>query len=179
MSHNAQVINGVEPDVLSQYANVAGRPLIAIGRGQTADYSTSGATSLAVNSYLRFYDTAPLNSITGATLNLGADATDWYDSVTLPAGLYFVRAYFGLLFSATGQAIFGLATGAIYIGARGIVGGAVNSSYDGGAFASALITLTTTSTIRLQLATVSNVAAIASQGNVPAEESWFLVEKLT
>jgi hypothetical protein len=32
--------------------------------------------------------------------------------------------------------------------------------------------------VSLRVYTATNVSAVASQGNVPAEESWFVVEKL-
>lgn len=175
MSHNAQVINGVEPNALSQYSGVIARPIVLIGRGLTAAYSTSGASDLSVNTNVRFYDTSPINSITGATLNGSAD---WYQSVTLPAGTFFIRAYFSVLFSATGLLELGLHTGSIYIGSRAVVGGTAGSTYDGGGFASTTITLASTTTIALRIASASNVSAIASQGNTPAQESWLLVERL-
>lgn len=174
MSHNAQVINGVEPNAQSQYAGITGRPLIIIGRGQASAYSNSGAPSLADGVNARFYDTSPINTIPNATLN---GANDWYQSVSLPAGTYFIRAYFSVLFSATGVVIIGLYNGASNIGSQARVGASATANYDGAGFASTSITLTVTTTISLRLISPTNVASIASQGTVPSTESWFIVEK--
>jgi hypothetical protein len=175
MSHNAQVINGVEPDALSQYAGVIGRPLILIGRGLADAYANSGASSIGTGANARFYDTAPINGITDATLN---GSGDWYESITLPAGTYFIRAYFSVLFSATGLMTIGLHNGSSYIGSQASIGGNVTSNYDGGGFASTSITLASSTTITLRIVSATNVSTIASQGNTPSQESWFVVERL-
>jgi hypothetical protein len=179
MSHNAQVINGVEPNVLSQYGEVSGRPLIIIGRGLSDVYSNSGAGGLGAGQNARFYDTAPINSISSATLNAASGGSSgWYESVTLPAGIYFIRAYFSILFSATGLLTSGLYNGSIFIGSQSNVGGTATSNSDGGGFASTTITLSTTTTISLRIVSSTNPSAVASQGTTPSQESWFLVEKL-
>lgn len=174
MSHNAQVINGVEPDVLSQYAGVPGRPMILIGRGESNAYANSGATSLGTGSTLYFYDSAPLNSITNATLT---GASGWYSSVTLPVGTYLIRGYFSALFSATGSLTSGFYAGG-YIGSQGMIGGSVNANYDGGGYASASVTITVSTTFSLRVYSSTNVSAVASQGTVPSQESWLIIEKL-
>lgn len=173
MSHNAFTVNGLEPDVNSAI-NVSLAAVIRIGQGQSDAYSNSGG-SLGVNSDLYFYDTAPLNSIVGATLN---GSNDWYSSVTLPAGQYLIRGYFSALFSATGQMAYKHQVGASAVGAGGYIGGTTNANYDGGSFASLGVTLASATTVSLRVYTSTNVSAVASQGNVPAEESWFIVEKL-
>lgn len=174
MSHNAFTINGVEPDVNSAISSAIAE-IIRIGQGQADAYANSGG-SLAVGSDLFFYDTAPLNSISGATLN---GSGNWYSSVTLPAGQYLIRGYFSALFSATGQMGFRFRVGASDIGNGGYIGGTTNANYDGGSFASLGLTLASSTTVSLRVHTATNVSAVASQGNVPAEESWLVVEKLS
>lgn len=173
MSHNAFTINGVEPDVNSAISSAIAA-IIRIGQGQADAYANSGG-SLAVGSDLFFYDTAPLNSISGATLN---GSGNWYSSVTLPAGQYLIRGYFSALFSATGQMAYKHQVGASAVGAGGYIGGTTNANYDGGSFASLGVTLASATTVSLRVYTSTNVSAVASQGNIPAEESWFIVEKL-
>jgi len=174
VSHNAFTINGVEPDVNSA-VNSAIAAIIRIGQGQSNAYSNSGGT-LASGSDLFFYDTAPFNTILGATLNgLG----DWYSSVTLPAGQYLIRSYFSALFSATGIMGFQHRVGGSSVGNGGYIGGTANANYDGGSFASIAVTLLSSTTVSLRCHLATNVSAVASQGNVPAEESWFVVEKLS
>lgn len=174
MSHNAFTVNGAEPDVNSAIS-VSLSALIRIGQGQADAYSNSGG-SLAVGSDLYFYDTAPLNTIAGATLN---GSSNWYSSVTLPAGQYLIRSYFSALFSATGLMGFRFLVGASNIGNIGYIGGTTTSNYDGGAFASIGVTLTSSTTISVRVVSATNVSAVASQGNVPAQESWLVVEKLS
>jgi len=174
VSHNAFTINGVEPDVNSA-VNSAIAAIIRIGQGQSDAYANSGGT-LVSGSDLFFYDRAPLNTILGASLN---GSGDWYSSVTLPAGQYLIRSYFSALFSATGIMGFQNRVGASVVGNGGYIGGTANANYDGGSFASISVTLLATTTVSLRCILASNVSAVASQGNVPAEESWFVVEKLS
>ena len=43
---------------------------ILLGQGEAAAYSTSGATSITnLNTAIHLYDTSPLNTISGATIN--------------------------------------------------------------------------------------------------------------
>lgn len=174
MSHNAFTVNGAEPDVNSAIAGSLSA-IIRIGQGQSNAYSNSGG-SLAVGSDLYFYDTAPLNNIAGASLN---GANNWYSSVTLPAGQYLMRGYFSALFSATGTLGFRFLVGATQKGSGAYIGGTTNVNYDGGSFASIGVSLTSSTTIGLRVYTATNVSAVASQGNVPAAESWLIVEKLS
>lgn len=174
MSHNAFTINGVEPDVNSAISGSLAA-VIRIGQGLSDAYSNSGG-ALASGSDLYFYDTAPINTIAGATLN---GANNWYSSVTLPAGRYLLRGYFSALFSATGTLGFRFLVGATQKGSGAYIGGTTNVNYDGGSFASLGVTLATSTTIAVRIHTVTNISAVASQGNVPAEESWLIVEKLS
>jgi hypothetical protein len=173
MSHNSFTINGGEPNANTEIT-VPANNVIRIGQGLSAAYSGSGG-SLAVGSDLFFYDSDPLNLIADATLN---GAGGWYSSVTLPAGKYLMRAYFSALFSATGIMGYRFRVASTEKGSGAYIGGTTNVSYDGGSFASIGLTLTSTTTISVRVHTATNVSAVASQGNVPAEESWLLVEKL-
>jgi len=174
VSHNAFTINGIEPDVNSAIS-AAIAAVIRIGQGQSAAYSSSGGT-LAAGSDLFFYDTAPLNTIDGASLN---GSGGWYSSVTLPAGSYLIRSYFSALFSATGIMGFQHRVGASSMGNGGYIGGTANANYDGGSFASIVATLASSTTVSLRCNLATNVSAVLAQGNIPAEESWFVVEKLS
>lgn len=173
MSHNTAVINDVEPNADSSYGVLVSPQVILIGRGESQAYSTSGGT-LTAGSVCRFYDSAPVNTITDATIT---GASDWHQSVTLPAGRYLIRAYFSAIFSASGSLGFGLFNGSSYIGGRAYIGGAVTAATDGASFASSLITITAPTTIDVRIYAVTNVASVASQGNVPSEESWLCIER--
>lgn len=173
MSHNAVLINSVEPSADSSYSVAVSPQTILIGRGEAQAYSTSGG-ALTSGSLCRFYDSAPLNTITNATLT---GSGGWYSSVTLPAGRYLIRAYFSALFSASGSLGFGLFSGSSYIGGRAYIGDAVTAATDGASFASSLITLTASTTIDVRIYSATNVAAVSSQGNIPSEESWVCIER--
>ena len=174
MSHNTQVINTIEPDALSNYTAVTSRPFILIGRGESDVYTNSGG-SLSAGSNTYFYDTAPVNSIVGASLS---GANDWYYAITLPVGSYFIRAFFSALFSATGSMRTGLHNGSVYVGSQAFIGGSTLSTYDGGGFASTTITITSPTTFSLKIVSSSNLSSVSAQGDVPAEESWMMVEKV-
>lgn len=175
MSHNASKINSVEPSAASTYSVPISPQMIMIGRGEADAYANSGQ-SLNLNSSCAFYDQAPINTITGASLT---GSGDWYYQIQLPAGRYVLRAYFSALFSASGALGFGLYNGSSYVGGRAYIGASVSASTDGASFASAAVTITTPTTFTVRIFSLSNVSAVASQGNIPAEESWLCIERQT
>lgn len=76
---------------------------ILLGQGESRDYNHSGASSVdALNTAIHLYDTSPLNTISGATINAVSGSTDWYDDITLPAGTYQVLSQVRFEFNGTG-----------------------------------------------------------------------------
>lgn len=177
MSHNTITLNSIEPDTLGAFTGFSvTRQAILIGRGYTNAYSTSPASSLGSGATLYFFDSDPLNGISDATIS---SSGGWVDSVTVPAGKYLIKAYFSVLFSASGAFEFVIKTGATQVGNSAVIGAATTAALDGARFAHVAINLATTTTISLAVVSASNVSAIASQGSVPAEESWMLIERLS
>lgn len=176
MSHNTITLNGIEPDVLSAFTAVsATRQAVLIGRGYTNAYSTSPASSLGANATLYFFDSSPINGIQDATIT---SSDGWVSQITLPAGRYLIKAYFSVLFSASGSFEFVLRAGATSVGNSAVIGAATSATLDGARFAHASVNLTVSTPISLSVVAASNVSSIASQGSVPAEESWILIERL-
>lgn len=175
MSHNAITVNNFEPSETGALSIGSGRQMIAIGRGSAVNYSASPASALTVDSTLYLYDASPINSVSGASITATGS---WIESITLPAGSYSLMGYFSVLFSATGSFEFGWWDGSAIVGNGAVVGATATSTLDGARIAMAGLTLTATTTFTLRVIAATNVSTIASQGTVPAAESWMLVERI-
>ena len=98
MSHNLYTLNSVGGDVGSYHGSSNG--FVYVGHGETATYPT-GFVHLAT---LEFYDTNPINTITGATFtSRSGSPANWYNGVTVPAGTYIVETYIHLQASGAGE----------------------------------------------------------------------------
>jgi hypothetical protein len=80
MSHNIISVDGALPNVKSEVTS--GIQFIQFGQGETP---SSPSIIIAVNQTFPFYDTAPINTIEGASIST---TNDVLDSITLPAGRY-------------------------------------------------------------------------------------------
>ena len=118
MSHNTIKVANQNPDAagnislgLGDLSNVTGTPsngtyliydgadfvntstatvtvqTIFLGEGASSVYPRT----LAASDEVCFYDTNPHNTISSATLNGLSGSADWYESVTLPTGTYYMR----------------------------------------------------------------------------------------
>ena len=92
MSHNIISVDSTTPDVNSTIQTVE---YIQFGRGESP---ASPSLSIAVGNVWPFYDTEPVNTIKGATLNI---TNDELDSIDLPAGKYLVWMNTGAAASGT------------------------------------------------------------------------------
>ena len=132
----------------------SGVDAIFIGAGETDNYPRT----LSAGDEVCFYDTNPYEGITGATLNLLSGETDWYESVTLPAGTYYFRGTLVGDFTASASPN---ATYRFRISTTnyGSFGAAYDDIASGGAYpyeSAAMITLSSSSTVYLRLDTVSS-----------------------
>lgn len=152
---------------------------LLIGQGESNAYSNSTTdTTISNGDILNFYDTAPKNTLSGASV-VNYLATDWITGVTLPAGTYWVLTTYRVEFSASGLLGFrwqtdagGNKTNIAYIGENfGGVAGTTSTI-------SAIINLSSSDTIELNASDVSNIDLIADQGNTPSEFSSALFIKL-
>ena len=158
---------------------------LLIGQGESNAYSNSTTdTTISNGDILNFYDTAPKNTLSGASV-VNYLATDWITGVTLPAGTYWVLTTYRVEFSASGLLGFrwqtdagGNKTNIAYIGESfGGVAGTTSTI-------SAIINLSSSDTIELNASDVSNIDLITApdgshpQGNTPSEFSSALFIKL-
>lgn len=150
--------NGTNYDTVST-ASVSVQ-CIFIGEGGADAYPRT----LVANEEVCFYSTTPYNSIASATLNTLSGQTDWYESVTLPAGTYYFRGTcIGDFTSSSSPNM----TYRFYNGSA--MDGAAGASYDsvasGGKYpyeATALFTLSASTTVYLNINTVTNANSTTS-----------------
>ena len=185
MSHNKIKVAGQEPDssgnitmTVSNLSDVTGTPSngtyliydgtnfvntstatvtvqsIFLGEGASSAYPRT----LANNEEVCFYDTNPHNTITSATLNGLSGSADWYESVTLPTGTYYMRGVCVGDFTSSSNPNMQYR---FYDGSA--LNGATGASYDdlasGGQFpyeSTALFSVSGSTTIELRITSVSN-----------------------
>ena len=88
MSHNLYTINNDGADVASYHG--ANKGIIYLGRGESANYGGSFAN----NEIYEWYDSDPINTISGASFTTVSRASGtWIQKITLPAGTYHIEAY--------------------------------------------------------------------------------------
>ena len=95
----SQWVNSTAPGGTGEY--------IQLGRGETYSSNYPFLVPSAANRIIYMYDTSPVNTITGATLNASGTA-DWYTSVTLPAGKYMFICQTNVNFSSSGYLVYQL-----------------------------------------------------------------------
>jgi hypothetical protein len=166
----AGYVNGAAPAGDMEY--------ILIGQGESAAYSTSAASSLAVGQSIEFYDTNPINTITGATLSNSTG--DWYNAVTLPVGKYWILTQTRVEFSASGYIVVQWKYSTSFKTSALVIGDNANS-YAGGASTTISSFTDITSTgqpIDFEIIAASNVDSVANQGNTIAEFTSCLIIKV-
>lgn len=171
MAHLLNTIDDAGANRLGEFSGSTTAQMIIIGRGESDAYSNSGATSLASGQVLRVYDTSPVNTITGATIT---SSNNWISAITLPTGFYIVRAFFGAVFTASGELQVNFNSQTSY----GSIGASAQARDNGAGITSGrMIVNLATSTIALYSRGATNVDTVANQGNTPAEESYIIIEK--
>jgi len=174
MSHNAITINSNEPSRVGAISASPAFPEIRIGGGALSDdYSNSGATALN-DSTLYFYDTSPVNNISGATIT---SSNNWVSSVTLPSGTYILEASFALSFSASGQFSFQWYDGTSSRGTRAQLGASLSHSTESvSPYATLCITTATSTTFSVKSTSGStNLNTVANQGTNNSEQSFIRI----
>lgn len=172
MSHNVTTFNANEPNRDSEVTAV--RPMILIGAGESNAYSNSSATGLGANTNLYFYDSSPLNTISGATLT---GSSGWYSSVTLPAGKYIIQSCFNCDFTASGILRHAIRISSIYLTAYGSIGDTADLE-DGGCIAFTYFDISSATSVDFRVVSSSNTDTVANQGNTVSEQSWVFIRKI-
>jgi hypothetical protein len=100
--NGSQWVNSLVPAGTTEY--------IRIGQGENsgAQWPLSNVPN-AQNRRLLWYDTSPVNTITGATLTK-LSTTDWYEYITLPSGQYLIIMNTNVPFAASGYISYNLTT---------------------------------------------------------------------
>lgn len=135
---------------------------IFIGEGASSSYPRT----LVQNEEICFHDTTPYNSIASATLNKLSGQDHWYESITLPAGTFYMRGTCigDFTSSASPNMIYRFHSGS---GDSGTSGASYDSIASGGQYpyeSTALFTLSGSSTIYLKISSVSNANSTTSDG---------------
>ena len=152
--------------------------IINIGSGESNAYSNSGASSIATNVDLFFYDTSPTNSISGATIN-NVGATDWVSSVELPVGDYMIWVRFGAEFSSTGYLGFAVYdSGNVLKSTYAMIGANTTAYHFPPSVLQARVALTATTTLKIRGFHSSGVDSVGNQGDTPAEFSQWTIVKI-
>ena len=170
MAHLLNTINDVGANRLGEFSSSVAAQMIIIGRGELDAYSNSGATSFASGQILRVYDTSPINTITGASLT---SSNNWISAITLPTGVYIVRAFFGAVFTASGELKVNFNSQTSY----GSIGASAQTRDNGAGIASGRMRFIQPGTIALFSRGATNIDTVANQGNTPAKESYIVIEK--
>ena len=178
--------SGVSNDEILQYAGgswgtttapASVSNYILIGQGEPDSYSNSGASNLNSGSFIRLYDTSPINTIAGASFT---SSSDWISLITLPAGNYFIQSQVRVVFSASGHLLFNLSqSDGTRISNSALVGDNA-STYIEGASSSlqSFVSLSSSTDLMLKVANPSNVDSVANQGTIIGEYSFLLIVKI-
>lgn len=153
-------------------ANTA--PMILVGRGEANDYANSGYTT-AVGQRVCFYDTAPVNTISGAVLNNTA-GTSWVHSVELPEGKYTLIAQTYPVFSSSGVFAYRAQVGATIFSSLAAVGASL-ASY-GGTASCLLGQIETATTVTILLSVAASSGVAASQGTEMSQNGVLFIRKV-
>jgi len=151
---------------------------IFIGRGESSAYTNSpqSTTSISAGNPVYVYDTSPVNTISGATVNT---TNDWITSVTLPAGEYIFHGQSHFEFTSSSYAKYAFHDGSGYISQRGVIGDSRGSSNAGAAtLCIGYYELTAQATVTFQFEYVGSVDTPANQGNTPAQYGLIYIEKV-
>lgn len=154
-------------------ANTA--PLILVGRGELDDYANSGYTT-AVGQRVCFYDSAPINTIDGATLNV-TTGTSWVHSVTLPAGKYTITAQTYPVFSSSGVFAYRAQAGSAVYSSLAAVGASL-ASY-GGSASCVLGQVESLAAITIHLSIVASSGVAASQGTEMSQNGVLFIRRVS
>jgi hypothetical protein len=154
---------------------------IWIGGDYSVDYDLSphgtGAFSNGDTLYI-YNNNATVNSISGSSVT---STSNWTESITLPAGDYFIQGQTMFVFSSSGYAAYRWETSAAArVTQYGVVGEARGTSYGpSNSNAAGYISFTSSTTIKLVLKASSGLGAGSAQTTTPSQYGFIYIEKLS
>ena len=179
MGHNTYKINNKGSDPKGE--NSVNNGVIYIGRGETQTY----AGTLATDQKLEFYDSNPINTITGASFTKRS-GTNWIQEVTLPAGTYSFRA--GCLIPTThASSVSGLSVVNLMSGATTLRLGICNATpsyfddniqYNKNEFSVLTFTNSTTITFIIAQIVIAGIASSIWTDDRISETAYLFIRKL-
>ena len=153
---------------------------IFIGRGEADAYTNTGQTGAAtpaVSDTWYFYDSNPIENIAGASLTK-VGATNWIESITLPAGQFTIFSQHHATFSASGYLAIRWYDGATEASGRGMIGEDLSTFGGSASNSMGFIDLSSPATITCKIDLVSNADTITNQANIPSEFGYVLIRKV-
>lgn len=151
---------------------------IFIGQGESDNYSNSahGTGAFSAGNQIYFYDSSPINTITGATIT---SSSSWISSVTLPAGDYLFNVKTLFEFSASGYCSYAVYDNNTKLSSFGVVG--ENRSGNGGSsdISMGIIQLSTSKTLVFKIGGLQNLDNGTAQGTTPSQHNLIYIEKLS
>lgn len=151
---------------------------IFIGQGESDNYSNSahGTGSFSALDQIYFYDSSPVNTITGATIT---SSSNWISSITLPAGDYFINAKTLFEFSATGYCTYSAYNGSTKLTPSGVIGENRGTYMGSSDIAMGIIQLASSTAITFKIDALSNVDTGTAQSSTPSQHNLIYIEKLS
>ena len=147
--------------------------IIFIGRGESSNYSASGAGGVTTSDDIEFYDSSVVNNIGSATVT---SSSNWVSSITLPAGSYRLVAVAGLELSAsTGLLEYRWHDGSSLVGTTG------NAGYTDdrvGNPCTALVEPSSNTTYTVRITTATSITAKASQTTRQSQRGYIVIEQV-
>ena len=168
---------------------------IFFGRGESENYTDSPETSTGswtaatmytnppvVGSNIYIYDSAGINTITGATLNTttstGSGGGEWLTSVDLPSGTYKIDLVCRPSFSSTGYFRYRVMNGTERITTISSVGDQSSATL-GSSTSTAIHSFSSAANLTFNVYSRSGVNTIANLGTSISQTTTLLIEKLS
>lgn len=168
--NGSQWVNGTAPAGSNEY--------IRLGQGESAPANSYPylRPDQAGNS-IGYYDTSPLNTITSATLNNSSATSNWYDSITLPIGVYYVTTSVYPYFTASGYFYYKIQDSSNNnLSIRAIVGDLYSSTETGAKSAlHTILDLSSQTTIKVVADGASNVTGFTNPHTAYFDRSNFMI----
>lgn len=176
MSHNIIEVNGISPNVNGELNLVSTTEYIVFGRGESIAYSNSPATGVSSSDQFFFYDSTPINNITGATLST---TNDFLTSASLPQGEYIMQWSFHLeSTSSSWLSYLDVYDNTPALKGRCIIGSLSNAQQSNGWGMAYLDVPSSGATYKFYLNGPTNIDTIANQGTTPSEYSAIYIWKV-